>query len=129
MATANFPQIFQPFFRQFSGTRLNRAIYDPQYSTQDSITAVGSTQSAGPVLVAQSSHITVCATGNGVQLPLAVVGMERNIRNDGAQTLKIYGNSAGTDTIGGTAGATGVTLAAAANVSYRVISAGKWIAN
>ena len=127
MGTPYFPAVFQPFFRVLSGGAVNRATYDPQSSTQDAITALAGGQTAAPVLVASFNHVTVCATGAGVSLPKLIVGQMRSIRNDGAQALTVYGNSADSATINGTAAATGVSLAAAANISFAAIAPGKWI--
>jgi hypothetical protein len=46
--------------------------------------------------------------------------------NDGAAPAKIYGNNAGTDTIDGVAGATGVTLTNAKRAFFFCLTSGAW---
>ena len=65
---------------------------------------------------------------DSVVLPVASAGSVVYLLNaDGADAVKVYGN--GSDTINGTAGATGVSFAAGKRVLFIAVSTGVWIAN
>lgn len=69
-------------------------------------------------LIAGMNQIEVCANGSdSVALPTMQPGDKVWIMNNGAQTCKMFGNSAVAQTINGTAGATGVTGPAAGKLS------------
>jgi hypothetical protein len=71
--------------------------------------------------------IAVCATaGDSVQLPPAVGGQVLWVTNAGAASAQVFGALGSTDTINGTAGATGVALAAGKSVTYVSPLAGAW---
>lgn len=125
------PNRFQSGFRLEDGDALNKALAGPQWQTNYGITALagGALSSATPVLSLGSNVVTVVATaGDSVVLPSAVAGSVVYMLNaDSADAVKVYGN--GLDTINGTAGATGVSYAAAKRVLFIAVTNGVWIAN
>jgi hypothetical protein len=94
------------------------------FSSKDALTATGSNQGTALLITAMQSRFTTVAASTGAILPVAVAGMDLTIINAGANGLQVYGN--GTDTINGTAGATGVTLAAGKTAQYITTVAGAW---
>lgn len=125
------PNRFQSGFRLEDGNALNVALATPQWQTNYGITALagGALSSATPVLSLGANVIsTVASAGDSVVLPSAVAGSVVYMLNgDGADAVKVYGN--GLDTINGTAGATGVSYAAAKRVLFIAVTNGVWIAN
>lgn len=125
------PQRFVSGYRLEDGTALNNALAQPQWQTNYGITALagGALSSATPVLSLGANVVTVVATaGDSVVLPSAVAGSVVYMLNaDSADAVKVYGN--GSDTINGTAGATGVSYAAAKRVLFIAVTNGVWIAN
>ena len=110
---------------------LNTFLATPQWQTNYGITALagGTLSSSTPVLVLGSNVVgTVATAGDSVVLPSAVAGSIVYMLNaDSADAVKVYGN--GSDTINGTAGATGVSYAAAKRVLFIAVTDGVWIAN
>ena len=98
---------------------------------QDGITAQGSGLAAGsPVLVNGWNRVSLSGTTlSAVQMPVSSAGMEVVLIQDGADTVQVFANTAGTDTIDGTTGATGVTADAAKRVTFYCLTAGKWQSN
>jgi len=87
-------------------------------------TAGGGRATAYPIKAA-NTQISVCATGgDSVVLPPSYPGLRVAIQNDGAASCQVFAN--GTDTINGTAGATGVALANGATAMYLCILTGQW---
>lgn len=77
----------------------------------------GGTQAAAFQLDYGVSEISVVATGaDSVKLPFAHIGSWCYLRNDGANSMTVYGNN--TDTIDGVASATGNAQAAAKGKLY-----------
>lgn len=71
-------------------------------------TAAGA--SATAQMIYGLNHILTCVNASdAVALPPAVRGAVVHFYNSGAQTCKVFGKAGTTDTINGTAGATGVT--------------------
>lgn len=124
--TAVSPQTLQPWYREFNGDTLNKLFGYPVYSSEDGITAATTqTQAAAYALTAQLSRIaTVANSGDGVLLPKAEVGKSILVNNAGANTMKVFGS--GSDTINGTAGATGVSQLAGVAFVYTCTTAGAW---
>lgn len=87
-------------------------------------TAGGGRPTAYPIVAANTQFSVVATGGDSCVLPVAYPGLRCAIQNDGAASLQVFGN--GTDTIQGTAGATGVALANGATAMYLCIVAGKW---
>lgn len=95
-------------------------------STADALTATGTTRADAFTLSAAWNNFTSVPSGTGAVLPVSVAGAQVIIfNNDGANALKVY--ASGTDTIDGTAGATGVNLTHALRCSYYCLVAGKWL--
>ena len=92
------------------------------------LTAVGTDRATALVLAKQNNFIATAAAGTGVLLPLAstlTVGTVITNYNSGASLIKVYAN--GSETIDGTAGATGVDLTNAKRCAYTLTSATAWI--
>lgn len=88
-------------------------------------TATGTTRADAYSITMARTRFTTVAASTGAVLPAALQGRSRWIYNAGASTLQVYG--AGSDTIDGTAGATGVALSAAARCEYYCIADSVWI--
>lgn len=96
-------------------------------SVASGLTAAGTTRANALALTASINVITTAAASTGAVLPAAATvgaGGEVIIFNDGASAIKVY--AAGSDTIDGTAGATGVTLTNAKRCAYFVTAALTW---
>jgi hypothetical protein len=98
-------------------------------SAQDGITATagGGQQGAFP-LNTQTARVTVVATsGDSVQLPPAVPGIELLLINHGANSMQVFGNFiSGTDTVDDQAFGTGVSQMSNSMVIYTCPVVGKW---
>lgn len=85
------------------GQQITRSIVA---STTQTAVASSATAQMNPGL----NNILTCANASdGVALPDAVAGSLVHFFNAGAQTCKVFGKAGTSDTINGTAGATGVT--------------------
>ena len=89
--------------------------------------AVGTNQATALALAGGTSNITTAAASTGVALPPATLGARARIYNNGANAIKVYGTAGRTDTIDGTAGATGVTLSSGKRCDYECVLAGVWL--
>lgn len=114
---------FDTGFRMIDGSVLNAA-FAFFGSSENSIVAVGTTQATAWLLRAAINVLGTVAANTGVKLPPPTPGLVVTVFNDGASTVKVYGNT--TDTIDGTAGATGVSLSAAARCQYFCTDTTKW---
>ena len=124
------PNRFPGGFRLTDGNALDVALGAPQWQTNYGITAVGTALSSStPVLVLGSNVVTTSTGSNyGVALPSAVAGsVVYFINADSADAVTVFGS--GSATINGTAGATGVSYAAAKRVLFIAVDDGVWIAN
>lgn len=124
------PDRFPGGFRLTDGDNLDVALATPQWQTNYGITAVGTARgSTTPALVLGHNVVTTSTASNyGVVLPNAVAGSIVYMLNaDSADAVTVFG--AGSDTINGTAGATGVSYAAAKRVLFIAVTNGVWIAN
>ena len=125
------PNRFQSGFRLEDGNNLNVALATPQWQTNYGITALagGGRSSSTPVLVLGSNVVTTVATAaDSVVLPSAVAGSIVYLLNaDSADAVQVFAKAS--DTINGTAGATGVSYAAAKRVLFIAVTNGVWIAN
>lgn len=93
-------------------------------SVATGLTAAGTTRATALALTSLINVIGTAAASSGVVLPSAAslgIGNDVTIFNDGANAVKVYG--AGSDTIDGVAGATGVTLTNANRARYMVTAA------
>lgn len=89
------------------------------YSVTTGVTATGTTRTNAATLTSSIVVISTATAGTGVVLPSAAsvgTGNVVTIFNDGAAAVKVY--AAGSDTIDGTAGSTGVTLTNAKRCQY-----------
>ena len=95
-------------------------------ATADGLTATGTDRATSLPLPAELNVITGAATGTGVSLPSIATdpGEDIIVFNDAANPIKVY--ALGSDTIDGTAGATGVTLTNAKRCAYIATAPGKW---
>ena len=113
------------------GSTLEVLLATPQWQTNYGITALagGGRSSSTPVLVLGSNVVTTVATvADSVVLPSAVAGNIVYLLNaDSADAVQVFANAS--DTINGTAGATGVSYAAAKRVLFIAVDNGVWIAN
>ena len=93
-----------------------------------SLTALaGGGQATAPQLVNGMNLIGVCATNaDSVQLPPAIAGSMVVVCNAGAADATVYGKYGRSDTINGTAGATGVTQADPLAAIYICVVTGAW---
>lgn len=97
-------------------------------SAANTLTAAGTTRADALALTAARNHVTTAALNTGVVLPASAtvgVGGHVVIYNDGVNPIKVY--AAGSDTIDGTAGSTGVTLSNAKRCEYFVIASGAFL--
>lgn len=100
------------------------------FSVSSNLTALGTNQATALVLAKQFNHLATVAASTGVVLPPAagaMVGQAIIVNNAGANIAKVYG--AGSDTIDGTAGATGVHLTNAKRCIYYCIATGVWVSS
>lgn len=105
-------QVLAPGGSVNAGQTWNNQLYG-QAMAQDNIVATPAGTQATSLLITGplGRIITVASANDGVLLPPAVRGMEILLVNDAAvNAAKVF--ASGTDTINGTAGATGVALAA-----------------
>lgn len=100
-------------------------------SSTYSITAAGTTQATATQLASVYNEISTVAASTGVNLPYS--GGRHNtayqlciIAHNGASDLKVYAAQNQTDTINGTAGATGITMTANTNAIFFSPKVGIW---
>jgi len=96
----------------------------PTIGAQDTQTAIGSNRAGAFVVAYELTRFSTVAASTGAVLPATAAGLSFTIANAGANTLTVY--ATGSDTINGTAGATGVSLAAGKTATYYSASTGTW---
>ncbi len=106
------------------GGNLSTAGYTLE-SVGNALTAAGTTRADALQLAKEINNITTAAASTGVVLPVGVIGMRITVFNGGASTIKVY--ASGSETIDGTAGATGVNLTNANRCEYFFTAANTWI--
>jgi hypothetical protein len=124
------PDRFQSGFRLEDGNDLNVALATPQWQTNYGITALGTALASTTPTLTLGSNVVTTSTGSdyGVVLPSAVAGSVVYFYNaDSADAVTVF--ALASDTINGTAGATGVSYAAAKRVLFIAVTNGVWIAN
>lgn len=95
-------------------------------SAATGLTASGTDRTGALQLAKAVNVLGTVASGTGVILPaIPAVGAQVIVSNQGANTVAIYGN--GSNTIDGTAGATGITMAATHRAMFIATSASAWI--
>lgn len=123
--TYSNPTPMQPGARLLDGSDVNKSLAQPQYSAEDTITALGTTVADAFQLRAAVSWLSTVAAATGVKLPLRLgPGAEVVVYNDGANPVQVY--DAEGNTIDGVAGATGVPLANAKRCIFTKKPSGAW---
>ena len=120
------PQRLEPGKRLADDDALNTALATPQWQTNTGITALaGGGRTGAPVLVLGSNEVTTVASGaDSVVLPKAVPGSVVFVVNATATSMQVFATDS--DTINGTAGATGVAQAGNKYALYVAADLGKW---
>lgn len=133
-------ETFQPGYRLVDGSDVQKmadAINDAfggvtpfasRLSVASGLTSSGTTRADALALTKDINVIGTAAASTGVVLPPSAtvgVGGKVSVFNSGANAIKVY--AAGSDTIDGTTGATGVTLTNAKRCDYIVDAAGAFI--
>ena len=97
-------------------------------SANNAVAAAGTTQATATLITTQTARIATATAGSafGVQLPLAVGGLELAIINDSSVGVQLYASTLGTDTLNDTTGSTGITLMPNSMVIASAAGAGKW---
>lgn len=111
----------------FTGTYFTASAYFDQ-SVGNALTAAGTTRADALALTHQMNNVTTAAASSGVVLPAittAGVGAIVTVFNAGSNAIQVYG--AGSDTIDGTAGATGVALTNTKRCQYMAVAAATWV--
>lgn len=120
----------QPFsitgFATRDGNALNNQLGYPTTAYDPAITATPSgTQANSYKITAPLSLITTVTTAaDSVLLPPSIAGKTFTILNEGGNNATVF--ASGTDTINGTAGATGVTQNNSTVTIYFCAAPGKW---
>lgn len=87
----------------------------------------GGGQAAATVLTAGYNQVATVATiADSVQLPPALQGVGVFVKNSAAAAMQVFGANGLTDTIDGTAGATGVSIAAGKGATFYCLANGVW---
>jgi hypothetical protein len=123
-----YPVKFQPGSRLVDGSDLNVALAQPGWQSSNSLTALaGGAQAGATQLNAGLNLVTsVVTTNDSVQLPSADGSAVVVVRNAGGNTMTVYGKNGASDTINGTAGSTGITVADAKTIVFFSFAVGKW---
>lgn len=122
MATSSNTK-FVPGPRLIDGSELNKGLEQPTLSTETAAVATGTTRATAKALKAALTVFGTVAASTGAALDSTLPpGSSQIVYNDGASTLTVYAN----DTIDGVAGATGVSLSAAARCVYTRLAGGTW---
>jgi hypothetical protein len=99
-------------------------------SAASGLAAAGSNVATGLVLSHQVNQFGTVTTGKGAVLPAITtcgIGTVVRVINGGAGTLSVYGGAS--DTIDGTAAATGVLLSNAKSADFSAVAAATWVSN
>ena len=120
--TTNTPQTFVPGFRLIDGTDLNNALAQPTWQTNPGLTALagGGRTGATALVYGINELTTVTTTSDSCVLPDGKAGGVVVLRNSGAQTTQVYAQDS--DTINGTAGSTGISVAASKTVIFFAVN-------
>lgn len=121
------PQRLQPGQRLADNDALNSFLGTPTWDTNYGITALagGALTAFTPVLKRGTNVVTTAASGgDSVVLRQALAGAIVVLRNATANAVQVYGN--GSDTINGTAGATGISVAGNKSVLFFAGTNGVW---
>jgi hypothetical protein len=130
-----YPAVFQnPGYCEVTGDKLNRSIGDAFASYTDAITALaGGGATGAPLLATRVNRVSTVASDNdSVMMPQSVPGANVLIQNDGAHSLQVFANTTSSlasgvlDTLNGTAGATGIAVAAGKTAILVCYAYGAW---
>lgn len=123
--TSLVPQSFIPGYRLQSGTDLNEALANPQWSTTMSLEATtGGTAATSTKIVNTITNITSATAGAGVTVPRSAIGKYLHIINSSANTVNVFAE--GDATINGVAGTFGYDLPAGQSVTLYGVDATAW---
>lgn len=123
--SAIFPAPLTPSYRLADNNTLNTLLANPNYSSEDSITAhSGGGQTSAYLLTATISRITTAAANDSVRLPGSKAGSMVIVINDSSNAVQVFGKE--TATINDIATGTGVSVAPGTSVVYFCPIAGKW---
>lgn len=106
---------------------LNTLLATPMWETKPGIVALagGGLSANTPALTLGSNEVVTVASGaDSVVLPKAVPGSVVFVANAGASAMQVFAN--GSDTIDGTAGATGISVANAKRIMFVAADLGQW---
>jgi hypothetical protein len=119
----------QPGFRMEDGDQLNEWLGQPKIDSNPGLTALAGGGQAGATQLKLGSNelATVASAADSVQLPSADGNSVVVLRNNGANAAQVFGKSGFTDTIDGTAGATGISVSNAKTVVFFSVDVGKWV--
>lgn len=134
VANPNIPQVLLPGPRVFDGTDLNKALGNNLVNSQDGLVALAGGGQAGATALALGINFfkTVVTANDSAVLPQSIPGGSVKVKNAGASNLTVYANAVPSlqsgvlDTINGTAGATGVTVAPGATAEFNCSALGAW---
>ena len=121
------PQRLESGKRLADNDQLNDFLATPTWQTNGPLTALagGALTAATPRLLRGVNVVSTVATaGDSVALRKAVAGAIVVVRNAGANAMQVFGESG--DTINGTAGATGISVASGKSVIFFATSNSAW---
>ena len=106
-------------------------LYDAVEQVNGGVTAysTGGQTNATPLTYGINRITTVAAIGDSVKLPVAVAGTRCVVINATTNAMQVYGDHGSSDTINGTANATGVSQAGRSVCTYTCGAAGLWETN
>ncbi len=87
-------------------------------------TTTGTTRDDATLLSAKYNRLTSVPSGTGVVLPVGVIGREITVFNDGDNPAQVY--ALASESIDGTAGATGVALTNAKRADFIFMATNSW---
>lgn len=121
--------------RLLDGSDLNIVLAANASSYTDGIVAFagGGQTNAVPLISVLNNVVTVASASDSVSLPKSYSGFQVFIQNSGANSVRIFANPSSSlpsgvqDTINGTAGATGILIAAGKTAILSCFTTGAWI--
>lgn len=132
--TFNTPFMQKPDagFRLVDGRSFWDAVVNANgHSAAYGITAVGTTAATAVQLTSVINQVDTAAASTGVNLPLSTGNRATPFQicyiiNNGANAIQVYGFPGSSDTINGTAGATGISQPSSVNTMYVSAKGGQW---
>ena len=92
----------------------------------DAVTAAGTTQATATPTAATVVTVSTVAPGTGVNLPASFPGLQSTIINNGANPLQVYAFQGSSDTINGTAAASGISILQGSTATFSCTATGAW---